>query len=105
MLSYKFPLRSGNPTHFFVIFILLVLIGSGFTIHNAVNAWLLDKRYAMADIAHLVQKRINTYRFATWQIYENLATSAAGSQSGSLQETRLRPDVYYLEKTVVRPNR
>ncbi|AXF76458.1 phosphotransferase RcsD [Erwinia tracheiphila] len=98
MLSYKFPLRSGNPTHFFVIFILLVLIGSGFTIHNAVNAWLLDKRYAMADIAHLVQKRINTYRFATWQIYENLATSAAGSQSGSLQETRLRPDVYYLEK-------
>ncbi|MFP3480282.1 hypothetical protein SB780_36130, partial [Burkholderia sp. SIMBA_057] len=32
--------------------------------------------------------------------YENLSTSAAGATPGSnLQETRLRPDVYYLEKT------
>ncbi|MFC0142548.1 phosphotransferase RcsD [Erwinia mallotivora] len=99
MLSYKFPLKPGNITHFFVMFILLVLLGSGFMIHNAVNAWLMDKRYAMAGIAHAMQKRINTYRFATWQIYENLAASATGAPSGSLQETRLRPDVYYLEKT------
>ncbi|MCX8956557.1 phosphotransferase RcsD [Erwinia psidii] len=99
MLPYKFPLKSGNVTHFFVMFILLILISSGFMIHNSVNAWLMDKRYAMADIAHAMQKRINTYRFVTWQVYENLAASATGSPSGSLQETRLRPDVYYLEKT------
>jgi len=81
------------------MFILVLLLASGFMIHNSVNAWLTDKRYALADIAHAMQKRIDTYRFATWQIYENLAANAAGSPPNSLQETRLRPDVYYLEKT------
>lgn len=99
MLPYKFPLTSGNVTRFFVMFILVLLLASGFMIHNAVNAWLTAKRYAMADITHAMQKRIDTYRFATWQIYENLATSAAGTPANSLQETRLRQDVYYLEKT------
>lgn len=99
MLPYKFPLTSGNVTRFFVMFILVLLLSSGFMIHNTVNAWLTEKRYAMADIAHAMQKRIDTYRFATWQIYENLAANAAGTPPNSLQETRLRPDVYYLEKT------
>ena len=99
-MMYKFPLSSSNVTRFFVMFILLLLLGLGFMVHNAVNAWLMEKRYAMADITRAVQKRVDTYRFATWQIYENLAASAAGSApSASLQETRLRPDVYYLEKT------
>ncbi|URQ59726.1 phosphotransferase RcsD [Pantoea alhagi] len=98
-MMYKFPLSSSNVTRFFVMFILLLLLALGFMVHNAVNAWLMEKRYAMADITRSVQKRIDTYRFATWQIYENLAASAAGSTpSASLQETRLRPDVYYLEK-------
>jgi len=98
-MMYKFPLSSSNVTRFFVIFIMLLLLALGFMVHNAVNAWLMEKRYAMADITRAVQKRIDTYRFATWQIYENLAASAAGSTpSASLQETRLRPDVYYLEK-------
>ena len=99
-MMYKFPLSSSNVTRFFVLFIMLLLLAMGFMVHNAVNAWLTDKRYAMANITHALQKRIDTYRFATWQIYENLAASAAGSApSASLQETRLRPDVYYLEKT------
>ncbi len=99
MLPYKFPLTSGNVTRFFVMFILALLLASGFMIHHSVNAWLMEKRYAMADIAHAMQKRVDTYRFATWQIYENLAANAAGTPPNSLQETRLRPDVYYLEKT------
>ncbi|MCU5773118.1 phosphotransferase RcsD [Erwiniaceae bacterium BAC15a-03b] len=98
-MPYKFPLTSGNVTRFFVMFILVLLLALGFMIHNAVNAWLTEKRYAMSDITHSMQKRIDTYRFATWQIYENLAASAAGTPPNSLQETRLRPDVYYLEKT------
>lgn len=100
MLPFKFPLTSGNVTRFFVIFNLVLLLALGFMVHNSVNAWLTEKRYAMADLARATQKRIDAYRFATWQIYENLATSAAGSSpNSSLQETRLRPDVYYLEKT------
>ncbi|WP_240494272.1 phosphotransferase RcsD [Pantoea sp. 1.19] len=70
----------------------------GLTVHYAVNAWLTEKRYVMAGITHAMQKRIDTWRFATWQIYENVAAAPSGSVSNSLQETRLRPDVYYLEK-------
>ena len=100
MLPYKFPLTSSNVTRFFIVFNLVLLLALGFMVHNAVNAWLTEKRYAMIDLSHAVQKRIDAYRFATWQIYENLATSAAGTPPAStLQETRLRPDVYYLEKT------
>lgn len=99
-MLYKFPLTSGNVTRFFVMFNLVLLLALGFVVHNSVNAWLTEKRYAMTDLARATQKRIDAYRFATWQIYENLATSAAGSTpNSSLQETRLRPDVYYLEKT------
>lgn len=99
MLPYKFSFTSGNVTRFFVLFILVLLLALGFMVNSTVNTWLAAKRYAMADIAHAMQKRIDTYRFATWQIYENLAASAAGTTPGNLQETRLRPDVYYLEKT------
>ncbi|MCW1874033.1 phosphotransferase RcsD [Erwinia sp. INIA-01] len=99
MTTYKFPLTSANVTRFFVLFILLLLLASGFMIQNAVSAWLTARHYVMNDITHAMQKRIDTYRFATWQIYENLAATAAGTTpSESLQETRLRPDVYALEK-------
>ncbi|MEG3131298.1 phosphotransferase RcsD [Pantoea cypripedii] len=99
-MPYKFPLTSGNVTRFFVVFNLVLFLALGAMVHNSVNAWITDKRYAMTDLARAMQKRIDAYRFATWQIYENLATSAAGSEpNSSLQETRLRPDVYYLEKT------
>ena len=100
MMPHKFPLTSGNVTRFFVLFILLLLLASGFMIQNSVSAWLTARHYMMDDIARTLQKRIESYRFATWQIYENLAASATGTApSGSLQETRLRPDVYALEKT------
>ncbi|MBB3304280.1 two-component system sensor histidine kinase RcsD [Enterobacter sp. Sphag1F] len=100
MLPYKFPLTSGNVTRFFVVFNLVLFLALGAMVHNSVNAWITEKRYAMTDLARAMQKRIDASRFATWQIYENLATSAAGSSPNSnLQETRLRPDVYYLEKT------
>ncbi len=99
-MFYKFPLTSGNATRFVVIFNLVLFIAMGAMVHNSVNAWITGKRYEMTDLARAMQKRIDAYRFATWQIYENLATSAAGTTPDSaLQETRLRPDVYYLEKT------
>jgi len=99
MTPYKLPLTSGNVTRFFVLLILLLLLASGCMIQTAVSAWLTTQNYVIRDIAHIMQKRIDTYRFATWQIYENLAATAAGSTpSDSLQETRIRPDVYALEK-------
>ncbi len=100
MLPYKFPLTSGNVTRFFVVFILVLILATGFMIHNAVNAWLTEKRYAVEDITHAMQKRIDAYRLAAWQIYENLAANAVGSATNSnLRETLLHPDVYYVDKT------
>ncbi|WP_042958771.1 phosphotransferase RcsD [Erwinia tasmaniensis] len=99
MLPYKFPLTSGNVTRFFVVFILVLLMATGFMIHNAVNAWLTEKRYAMEDITQAMQKRIDTYRLAAWQIYENLAADATSRPATSnLQETLLHPDVFYVDK-------
>ncbi|PKH24384.1 phosphotransferase RcsD [Enterobacterales bacterium CwR94] len=98
-MVYKLPLTSGNVTRFLVMFMLVLFIALGFTVHTAVNAWLTEKRYAMVGVTHAMQKRIDSYRFATWQIYENLAASPSGSTTSSLQETRLRPDVYYVEKS------
>ncbi|SFN31470.1 two-component system, NarL family, sensor histidine kinase RcsD [Izhakiella capsodis] len=98
MLFYKFSFTSGNVTRFFVLVILLLLMASGFMVNSMVNTWLTTTRYAMTDIARAIQKRIETYRFATWEIYENQTASAANSTSDDLQEIRLRPDIYYLEK-------
>lgn len=99
MLSYKFPLTSGNVTRFFIIFNLLLLLAAGFMLHSAFSSWVTEKRSTVTDVSRALQKRVDTYRFATWQLYENLAATATGTPvDSSLQETRLRPDVYYLEK-------
>ncbi|KQN55137.1 phosphotransferase RcsD [Erwinia sp. Leaf53] len=99
MLPNKFPVTAGNVSRFFMLFTLVLLLASGFMIANAVNATLTAKRDVLSDITHSMQKRIDAYRFATWQLYENLAATATGSTAATLQETRLRPDVYALEKT------
>lgn len=40
-----------------------------------------------------------TWRYATWQIYDNIAAAPGTASGEGLQETRLKQDVYYLEKT------
>lgn len=52
----------------------------------------------MVDISHALHKRIDTWRYATWQIYDNIAATSSSTSSDGLQETRLKQDVYYLEK-------
>lgn len=100
MLTDNFPVTTSNVTRFFVMFIAVLLLASGFMVHNAVQSWLTEKRYAVAGITYSLQKRINSYRFATGQIYENQTSSATAVPAGSLQETRLRPDVYFLKKNL-----
>lgn len=96
----KFSLMPGSITRFFLLLIVVLLVMMGVMVQSGVNAWLKDKSYQIVDIAQMLHKRVDTYRYATWQIYDNVATSPSpgmGSDSG-LQETRLRQDVYYLEK-------
>ncbi|UXY12488.1 phosphotransferase RcsD [Kosakonia sp. ML.JS2a] len=99
MIPGKFSLIPGNITRFFLLLIIVLLVTLGVMIQSAVNAWLKDKSYQIVDVTHAIHKRIDTWRYATWQIYDNIAAAPASSPSDGLQETRLKQDVYYLEKT------
>ena len=94
----KFSLLPGSITRFFLLLIVVLLVTMGVMVQSAVNAWLKDKSYQVVDITHAVHKRIDTWRYATWQIYDNIAAAPATSSGEGLQETRLKQDVYYLEK-------
>ena len=95
----KFSLIPGSISRFFLLLIVVLLVTMGVMIQSAVNAWLKDKSYQVVDMTHAIHKRIDTWRYATWQIYDNIAASATTPSDGEgLQETRLKQDVYYLEK-------
>lgn len=98
MIPNKFSLIPSNITRFFLLLIVVLLVAMGVMVQSAVNAWLKDKSYQIVDITHALHKRVDTYRYATWQIYDNVAAAPASSAGDGLQETRLRQDVYYLEK-------
>ena len=99
MTTNKFLPTSGNITRFFALLIALLLLASVLMIHNAINVWFTTTQNETDNIASSIQKRIDTYRFATWQIYENLAATEIGSSpQENIQETQISPDVYALEK-------
>ncbi|WP_297207603.1 phosphotransferase RcsD [uncultured Pluralibacter sp.] len=99
MIPNKFSLMPGNITRFFLLLIVVLLVTMGVMIQSAVNTWLRDKSYQVVDMTHAIHKRIDTWRYATWQIYDTIAASATGADTdGGLQETRLKQDVFYLDK-------
>ncbi|YCI82709.1 phosphotransferase RcsD [Enterobacteriaceae bacterium] len=98
MIPNKFSLMPGSITRFFLLLIIVLLVTMGVMVQSAVNAWLKDKSYRVVDISNALHKRVDTWRYATWQIYDNIAATTSGGAAGGLQETRLKQDVYYLEK-------
>ncbi|MBJ8823110.1 phosphotransferase RcsD [Citrobacter europaeus] len=96
--STRFSLLPGSITRFFLLLIVVLLVMMGVMVQSAVNTWLKDKSYQIVDITHAIHKRVDTWRYVTWQIYDNIAASASSSGAEGLQETRLKQDVYYLEK-------
>ena len=98
MTPKKFSLIPGNISRFFILMVIVLLATMGVMIQSAVNAWLKEKSYQVVDVSHALHQRIDAWRYATWQIYDNIAATSANAASGGLQETRLKQDVYYLEK-------
>lgn len=91
--------RSANITRCFWLFIVLIFIAMGLYGYNYTNAYLTEKKYVLTNIASGLQQRIDDYRYHTYQIYD-LANNPdkVDVPSPVAQETRLRPDVYYIEK-------
>ena len=93
----KVSFFSGNITRFFLLLIVVLLITLGTMLQSAVSGWLSAKSEQVITIADALNKRVETYRYATWQLYNNI-TIAPTSPEKSTQEIRLRQEVYYLEK-------
>ncbi|MDT3249519.1 phosphotransferase RcsD [Serratia sp. root2] len=98
MQNKQLTISSSNITRFFLLFTVLLTIAIGLYGYNYTNAWLAEKKYALNGIANGLQKRIDSYRYITYQIYDKFGNTSSLSSDPSLQETRLRPDVYYVEK-------
>ncbi|MEJ3965541.1 phosphotransferase RcsD [Citrobacter braakii] len=96
--STRFSLLPGSITRFFLLLIVVLLVMMGVMVQSAVNTWLKDKSYQIVDITHAIHKRVDTWRYVTWQIYDNIAATASSPGAEGLQKTRLKQDVYYLEK-------
>ncbi|CAI0876889.1 Sensor-like histidine kinase RcsD [Serratia marcescens] len=98
MQNKQLTISSSNITRCFLLFIVLLTIGIGLYGYNYTNAWLAEKKYTLNSIAGSLQKRIDAYRYMTYQVYDKFGNAPAQNVDPGLQETRLRPDVYYVEK-------
>ncbi len=85
----RFSLLPGSITRFFLLLIIVLLVTMGVMVQSAVNAWLKDKSYQIVDITHAIQKRVDTWRYVTWQIYDNIAATTSPSSGEGLQDTCL----------------
>ncbi|MCW2478365.1 phosphotransferase RcsD, partial [Candidatus Symbiopectobacterium sp. NZEC135] len=81
---------------YLTLFALLLLLTTGTLSYNIVNNWLAEKKSTLNTLALGMQKRIDTYRFFTYQIYSNLNNDAAGEDN--VNAISLLPDVFYVEK-------
>ncbi|AHK20505.1 tRNA(5-methylaminomethyl-2-thiouridylate) methyltransferase [Yersinia similis] len=90
---------AANITRYFWLFIVLLLMTVGLYAYNYTNAYLTEKKHALTNIANGLQQRIDDYRYHTYQIYDLVNNPIKASEPHpAVQEIRLRPDVYYIEK-------
>ncbi|MFI8416885.1 phosphotransferase RcsD [Serratia sp. NPDC078593] len=98
MQTKQLTISSSNISRYFLAFIVLIVVGLGLYGYNYTNAYLTEKKYALNTVAHSLQKRIDNYRYLTDQIYDRFGNTQPQPTDPTLRETRLRPDVYYVEK-------
>lgn len=92
-IRYRYISRS------FWLFIVLLAVAIGLYAYNYTNTYLAEKKYAVNTVANALQKRIDNYRYLTYQIYDKFGHPGSQPVAITRKETRLRPDVYYVEKS------
>lgn len=98
MAGKYLSLTSTNITRFFWLFIVLLVMGLGLYGYNYTNAYLNDKMRTVQNTAELLQKRIDKFRYMTYQIYDNYSGQPMTPDAVSTQEIRLRQDMYLVSK-------
>lgn len=83
---------------YLAMFFILLLLTTGILGYNVMNGWLTEKKYALNTIAQGMQKRIDTYRFFTYQIYSSLSSDTSPGVDDNVNAINLLPDVFYVEK-------
>lgn len=97
----KVSFLSGKITHFFLLLIVVLFVTLGAMLQSAVSNWIAAKSEQVISIADALNKRVETYRYATWQLYNNITADPTPADE-KMQEIRLRQDIYYLEKPRVK---
>ena len=77
--------------------VIVLLATMGVMIQSSVNTWLKDRSYRWLISATLYTNALIP-ALCHRQIYDNIAATSSSTSSDGLQETRLKQDVYYLEK-------
>ncbi|MFC3394853.1 phosphotransferase RcsD [Brenneria rubrifaciens] len=82
---------------YFALLTLLLCLVSGTFGYNYLSNWLTVKKLDLADLSQGIQKRIDTYRFFTYQIYGNLNNVPPVSDD-NIKAINLMPNIFYVEK-------
>ncbi|WP_074013832.1 hypothetical protein [Candidatus Sodalis sp. SoCistrobi] len=95
----KIALTSTALLRGFLVFILLLLLSLWVLGFQVFSTYVVEKQHSLSTIAGSMQKRIDKYRVAAYQLYDASGKNdALALQPNGAQEVRLRPDVYFIDK-------
>ncbi len=100
MSGKKFLLPPSQIFKFMIFFNVIMAFIILSVIYESLGTQLHHQQTLVDSFARETQLRIDNYRFATWQVYGNQTTTDdnQADDDSTIQETRLRPDVYAPEQ-------
>lgn len=95
----KIALTSTALLRGFLVFILLLSLSLWVLGYQVFSTYVVEKQHSLSTIAGSMQKRIDKYRVAAYQLYDATGKNDPQAlQPNGAQEVRLRPDVYFVDK-------
>lgn len=98
MLLKKLKLTSKYTEQLMILLIALLVIVLLTLFYSSINNHLQQKRSEVLDFSNSLQKRIDSYRYTTWQILDSLSSPITSSDS--INEIQLKSDVFALNKSL-----